>query len=88
MLKIPTIVLLQSLLILILRGGGVVIATAKERAQRERLGDLAVFERLNGDPRKTSASIAVKKVVLVTSVNTLRKSWYVHVFECIKTRTF
>eukprot|EP00253_Pinus_taeda_P011927 PITA_11927 len=47
----------------VLRGGGVVIATAKERAQGERLGDLAVFERLNGDPRKTSASIAVKKIL-------------------------
>ncbi|XP_052488111.1 SAC3 family protein C isoform X2 [Gossypium raimondii] len=33
-----------------------------ERAQRERLRDLAVFERLHGDPRKTSPSLAVKKV--------------------------
>ncbi|OMO49413.1 SAC3/GANP/Nin1/mts3/eIF-3 p25 [Corchorus capsularis] len=32
-----------------------------ERAQRERLRDLAVFERLNGDPRKTSPALAVKK---------------------------
>ncbi|XP_022765682.1 SAC3 family protein C isoform X3 [Durio zibethinus] len=33
-----------------------------ERAQRERQRDLAVFERLNGDPRKTSPALAVKKV--------------------------
>ncbi|GLT88658.1 hypothetical protein SLE2022_066740 [Rubroshorea leprosula] len=32
-----------------------------ERTQRERLRDLAVFERLNGDPRKTSPDLAVKK---------------------------
>ncbi|XVF00135.1 hypothetical protein REPUB_Repub03eG0258900 [Reevesia pubescens] len=32
-----------------------------ERSQRERLRDLAVFERLNGDPRKTSPALAVKK---------------------------
>lgn len=32
-----------------------------ERAQRERLRDLSVFERLNGDPRKTSPALAVKK---------------------------
>ncbi|KAK9283537.1 hypothetical protein L1049_011784 [Liquidambar formosana] len=34
---------------------------ARERAQRERLRDLAVFERLYGNPGKTSPSIAVKK---------------------------
>ncbi|XP_021639406.2 SAC3 family protein C isoform X2 [Hevea brasiliensis] len=33
-----------------------------ERAQREQLRDLAVFERLHGNPRKTSPSLAVKKV--------------------------
>ncbi|CAI0421197.1 unnamed protein product [Linum tenue] len=32
-----------------------------ERAQRERLRDLAVFERLHGNPGKTSPSLAVKK---------------------------
>ncbi|CAN0843637.1 SAC3 family protein C [Linum grandiflorum] len=32
-----------------------------ERAQRERLRDLAVFERLHGNPAKSSASLAVKK---------------------------
>ncbi|KAJ9685228.1 hypothetical protein PVL29_017307 [Vitis rotundifolia] len=32
-----------------------------ERAQRERLWDLAVFERLHGNPGKTSPSLAVKK---------------------------
>lgn len=35
---------------------------AGERAQRERLRDLAVFERLDGNPRKTSPDLAVKKV--------------------------
>lgn len=36
--------------------------TEKERAQRERLRDLSVFERLNGNPGRTSPSLAVKKV--------------------------
>ncbi|XP_052172667.1 SAC3 family protein C isoform X2 [Diospyros lotus] len=34
----------------------------EERMQRERLRDLSVFERLNGNPGKTSPSLAVKKV--------------------------
>lgn len=33
-----------------------------ERAQRERLRDLAVFERLNRNPSLSSPSLAVKKV--------------------------
>ncbi|VFQ97253.1 unnamed protein product [Cuscuta campestris] len=33
----------------------------EERETRERLRDLAVFERLNGDPSKSSPSLAVKK---------------------------
>ncbi|XP_050232031.1 SAC3 family protein C isoform X3 [Mercurialis annua] len=32
-----------------------------ERSQRERLRDLAVFERLHGNPGRTSPSLAVKK---------------------------
>ncbi|CAK9325715.1 unnamed protein product [Citrullus colocynthis] len=32
-----------------------------ERAQRERLKDLAIFERLHGNPGKTSPGLAVKK---------------------------
>ncbi|OIV99078.1 hypothetical protein TanjilG_32337 [Lupinus angustifolius] len=32
-----------------------------ERIQRENLRDLAVFERLNGNPRKSSPGLAVKK---------------------------
>ncbi|XP_022139327.1 SAC3 family protein C isoform X2 [Momordica charantia] len=32
-----------------------------ERAQRERLRDLAIFERLHGNPGKTSPDLAVKK---------------------------
>ncbi|XP_042957487.1 SAC3 family protein C isoform X2 [Carya illinoinensis] len=44
-----------------------------ERAQRERLRDLAVFERLNGNPRKTSPGLAVKKVQFhVTSCHKLQ----------------
>lgn len=35
---------------------------ARERAQRERLRDLAVLERVDGDPARTSLSLAVKKV--------------------------
>ncbi|PKA53174.1 hypothetical protein AXF42_Ash009904 [Apostasia shenzhenica] len=42
---------------------------AKERVQRERLRDLAVFERLNGHPRKTSPSLAVKKFCRTLSSN-------------------
>lgn len=37
----------------------------EERERRERLRDLAVFERLNGNPAKTSPSLAVKKVLKV-----------------------
>ncbi|CAK9148715.1 unnamed protein product [Ilex paraguariensis] len=33
----------------------------EERVQRERLRDLAVFERLHGNPRKSSPTLAVKK---------------------------
>ncbi|KAL6311774.1 hypothetical protein AAG906_018809 [Vitis piasezkii] len=40
---------------------GLLIRWAGERAQRERLRDLAVFERLHGNPGKTSPSLAVKK---------------------------
>jgi hypothetical protein len=40
----------------------VVSVAARERAQRERLRDLAVLERVGGDPAQTSPSLAVKKV--------------------------
>ena len=40
------------------------ISAERERAQRERLRDLAVFERLNGNPALSSPSLAVKKVIL------------------------
>eukprot|EP00252_Welwitschia_mirabilis_P019275 TRINITY_DN4414_c0_g1_i3.p1 TRINITY_DN4414_c0_g1~~TRINITY_DN4414_c0_g1_i3.p1 ORF type:complete len:292 (-),score=24.62 TRINITY_DN4414_c0_g1_i3:180-1055(-) len=43
---------------------------SKEREERERLRDLAVFERLNGDPGKTSADLAVKKFCRTTSAST------------------
>uniref|UniRef100_A0A2N9FNP5 SAC3/GANP/THP3 conserved domain-containing protein n=1 Tax=Fagus sylvatica TaxID=28930 RepID=A0A2N9FNP5_FAGSY len=39
-----------------------------ERSQRERLRDLAVFERLHGNPRKTSADLAVKKPMNSSSI--------------------
>ncbi|XVF82583.1 hypothetical protein PTKIN_Ptkin16aG0061300 [Pterospermum kingtungense] len=45
-----------------------------ERAQRERLRDLAVFERLNGDPRKTSPSLAVKKFCRTISLKYVQAS--------------
>ncbi|KAG8490253.1 hypothetical protein CXB51_015597 [Gossypium anomalum] len=45
-----------------------------ERAQRERLRDLGVFERLHGDPRKTSPSLAVKKFCRTISVKHVQAS--------------
>lgn len=45
-----------------------------ERAQRERLRDLAVFERLNGDPRKTSPALAVKKFCRTISLKYVQAS--------------
>ncbi|KAG9458517.1 hypothetical protein H6P81_003025 [Aristolochia fimbriata] len=41
---------------------------AAERARRERLKDLAIYEKLNDDPRKTSATLAVK--------NYIHTKWY------------
>ncbi|KAL0289630.1 UNVERIFIED_CONTAM: SAC3 family protein C, partial [Sesamum angustifolium] len=43
---------------------------AEERARRERLRDLAVFERLHGNPAKTSPNLAVKKESDVESLCT------------------
>ncbi|KAM7476842.1 hypothetical protein LguiB_024085 [Lonicera macranthoides] len=43
----------------------------EERARRERLRDLAVFERLDGNPGKTSSSLAVKKDVGASDVRPL-----------------
>ena len=40
----------------------VLLCAEAERAQRERLRDLAVFERVNGNPAQSSPSLAVKKV--------------------------
>lgn len=40
----------------------------EERARRERLRDLAVFERLDGNPGKTSSSLAVKKVIFTIKI--------------------
>ncbi|KAG6631928.1 hypothetical protein I3843_Q059300 [Carya illinoinensis] len=45
-----------------------------ERAQRERLRDLAVFERLNGNPRKTSPGLAVKKFCRTISIRDVQLS--------------
>lgn len=36
--------------------------TEEERLQRQRLRDLAVFERVNANPRQSSTALAVKKV--------------------------
>ncbi|XP_068662216.1 SAC3 family protein C [Aristolochia californica] len=47
---------------------------AKERAQREQLRDLSIFERLNGDPRKTSPSLAVKKFCRTISSQNIQPS--------------
>ena len=44
------------------------LSTERERIQREKLRDLAVFERLNGNPGKSSPALAVKKVRLACSL--------------------
>ncbi|KQK21676.1 SAC3 family protein C [Brachypodium distachyon] len=45
-----------------------------ERTQRERLRDLAVFERVGSDPRRTSASLAVKKFCRTISSTSVQSS--------------
>ncbi|KAK4592390.1 hypothetical protein RGQ29_016790 [Quercus rubra] len=45
-----------------------------ERVQRERLRDLAVFERLDGNPRKTSSDLAVKKFCRTISIRDMPTS--------------
>ncbi|KAB1226452.1 Germinal-center associated nuclear protein [Morella rubra] len=47
---------------------------AGERAQRERLRDLAVFERLDGNPGKTSPGLAVKKFCRTISIRHVQAS--------------
>ncbi|KAK9170567.1 hypothetical protein Syun_002707 [Stephania yunnanensis] len=47
---------------------------ARERAQRERLRDLSVFERLNGSPGRTSPSLAVKKFCRTMSTTNVQPS--------------
>ncbi|THU68948.1 hypothetical protein C4D60_Mb08t09210 [Musa balbisiana] len=47
---------------------------AKERAQRERLRDLSVFERLNGNPARTSPHLAVKKFCRTISTVDIQES--------------
>lgn len=46
----------------------------EERLQRQRLRDLAVFERLNGDPRNSSPALAVKKFCRMISAKEVRAS--------------
>lgn len=46
----------------------------KERSQRERLRDLAVFERLNANPGKSSSSLAVKKFCRTISMKEVHTS--------------
>ncbi|KAL6902096.1 hypothetical protein ACP4OV_004972 [Aristida adscensionis] len=47
---------------------------ARERAQRERLRDLSVFERVAGDPARTSPSLAVKKFCRTISSTNVQSS--------------
>ncbi|URE31266.1 SAC3/GANP/Nin1/mts3/eIF-3 p25 family [Musa troglodytarum] len=47
---------------------------AKERAQRERLRDLSVFERLKGNPARTSPHLAVKKFCRTISTVDIQES--------------
>ncbi|KAK2983493.1 hypothetical protein RJ640_006506 [Escallonia rubra] len=59
----------------------------EERALRERLRDLAVFERLDSNPGKTSSALAVKKScigpllepLLNTSVHVKQQNWVIAV---------
>ncbi|KAL2622389.1 hypothetical protein R1flu_002594 [Riccia fluitans] len=46
----------------------------KERLQRERLRDLAVFERVNGDLKRTSKELAVKKFCRTVVASELSQS--------------
>uniref|UniRef100_A9T9W8 Uncharacterized protein n=1 Tax=Physcomitrium patens TaxID=3218 RepID=A9T9W8_PHYPA len=46
----------------------------REREQRQRLRDLAIFERINGNTAKTSADLAVKKFCRTISVAELHPS--------------
>ncbi|KAL9266646.1 SAC3 family protein C-like protein [Drosera capensis] len=46
----------------------------RERLQRERLRDLAVFERLDGDPARTSSGLAVKKFCRTVSIKDIEAS--------------
>nr|XP_043637067.1 SAC3 family protein C [Erigeron canadensis] len=43
-----------------------------ERVQRERLRDLAIFERLDGNPSKSSSTLAVKKFCRTISTKDVR----------------
>lgn len=47
---------------------------AKERSQREQLRDLSLFERLKGNPGKTSPNLAVKKFCRTISTNHVQAS--------------
>ncbi|KAG0609073.1 hypothetical protein M758_8G155300 [Ceratodon purpureus] len=46
----------------------------REREQRQRLRDLAIFERINGNVARTSATLAVKKFCRTISVAELQPS--------------
>ncbi|KAL5733780.1 hypothetical protein ACOSQ2_033472 [Xanthoceras sorbifolium] len=46
----------------------------EERLQRQRLRDLAVFERLNGNPRESSPTLAVKKFCRTISAQSVQRS--------------
>lgn len=59
---------------------GIIVGTCsfmcpvEERLQRERLRDLATFERLNGNPSKSSPHLAVKKFCRTISMKNLQAS--------------
>ncbi|WVZ03289.1 hypothetical protein V8G54_024095 [Vigna mungo] len=53
---------------------GVIDEVNKEMIQREKLRDLAIFERLNGNPRKSSPALAVKKFCRTISTKYVQAS--------------
>ncbi|PNX71712.1 SAC3 family protein 1-like [Trifolium pratense] len=50
------------------------LCTERERIQREKLRDLAVFERLNGNPAKSSQALAIKKFCRTISIKDVQAS--------------
>ncbi|EPS68192.1 hypothetical protein M569_06578, partial [Genlisea aurea] len=57
-----------------IRGTCLLMCPAKERERRERLRDLSIFERFNGNPAKSSPNLAVKKFCRTISKKGLEAS--------------